>query len=208
MAISLGEAAAWSPNVTVLRVAPPSWGFSGWLIAPIVPHARHDAGQTSRSPNIDRRGDPGSDLRRRGRSTPGHHTRRMAKNLVAVHRARRDRLPARLDSLLQHLVGRRFMVPHGDPVHRAQSGGIEDQMEAGFPRHDHIMGVFVLYHERDDIPASRQHAAPANDLFQGRQALDTLAKALPLLGGQIGVSDQDIHGSSWIVPQPGYTAAR
>jgi hypothetical protein len=43
------------------------------------------------------------------------------------------------------------MVPHGDPMNGAQSGGIEGQIQPVSPGHHHIVGELVLDHGRRDV---------------------------------------------------------
>jgi len=82
-------------------------------------------------------------------------------------------MPAVLHSGLENLIGIRHVIPHGDPCHRPESCGSEDQ-RAIAPGHDGVVRELILYydignHRRADH-ARRLLAPPAKYISQRLQA--------------------------------------
>ena len=66
------------------------------------------------------------------------------------------------------------MVPHGDPVHAAQSSRVEDQVPVRRPGNDNIMAELILDHDLRDVPWWKEGESPAHDAFQGCQGCKRL----------------------------------
>jgi hypothetical protein len=78
---------------------------------------------------------------------------RVAKDDIAIDRARSGGPPAVGEAGIQELVGARGVTPHGDRRDCAQSGAVVDEVNVVGVPDDHVLGVFVLLHHIDERAA-------------------------------------------------------
>ena len=97
----------------------------------------------------------------------------MPEHDGSVDGAGRRRGPTRGDACIEHLVGGRSVIPHGDRVHAAESGRIEHEEAPRVGRsHDHIVREFILNHDIDDLAAMR--AAPDEHILERLQTIESI----------------------------------
>ncbi len=74
------------------------------------------------------------------------------------------------------------MVPHGDRIHAAESGGVEHQDHRPRRGHDHIVRVFVLHDDLGDVPVTDQpvieHVLERGEVRRVRHERGTLGSDL------------------------------
>lgn len=84
------------------------------------------------------------------------------------------------------------MVPHGDRIDAAESGGVEHEGEGVRRGNDHVVGVLVLHDDLDDVPVA--HEAVAQHLLEGRE--------LRRVGDERGTLGGDLRGGAQLAGHP------
>jgi len=90
----------------------------------------------------------------------------MPQHYIAALKLTWRRLPAGGNSRAEQFVGIRLVVPHGDPVHRTESGRVEHESRPVRRAENYVMRELVLNddisrHERRILPDG-----PPEDLFK------------------------------------------
>src|SRR5690242_9386175 len=111
-------------------------------------------------------GDAGSRAVRRVRD----RTTGIAENAFTTLEPRWCRRPATCQPAVEELACRWLVIPHGDRRDPAHSRRIEDEDEPLTPRHDHVVGVFVL---RDDVPHEAGRLLRAEPFEHGAERSQT-----------------------------------
>ena len=78
----------------------------------------------------------------------------MTEDDRAIDGTGRRRDPPTTNAIVEELVGGRAMVPHGDRVDAAESGGVEHERERVRRGDDHVVRVFVLHDDLGDVPVA------------------------------------------------------
>lgn len=100
-------------------------------------------------------------MRHAGDRAPG-----VTEDAIALLESRRRRRPAARETAIEEIARRRLMIPHGDRRDRAHSRRVEHKDEPLAPRHDHIVGVFVLSDDLANGPRRLLCAQPLEDRTQ------------------------------------------
>jgi hypothetical protein len=80
--------------------------------------------------------------------------------------------PASGNPGIEHLVGGRSVIPHGDRVHAAKSCRIEHEKTVGLVD-DHVVRELVLDHDVDHVAAVS--AAPSQHILERLQTIEAPA---------------------------------
>lgn len=72
----------------------------------------------------------------------------MSQHYIATLKLTWRRPPASSNPRPKQLIGIRFVVPHGDPVYRAQSGRVDYESRAVRGAENYVMRELVLNDER------------------------------------------------------------
>ena len=78
--------------------------------------------------------------------------------------------PAGSDACFEELVGRRSVIPHGDRVDRAQSGGVEHEERPVLGAEENVVCIFVLHDDVDRLQDGMLLKGPAECFFQSGQS--------------------------------------
>ncbi len=105
-------------------------------------------------------------------------------------------LPPRDNAHLQNLFRRWSIVPHGDSIHGAKSGGVKDQMLAEFPLHDNIVAVLILHKNLENHTLGRLLQAPLNYFFKSRERPHLGDKSVRLRISEVRMIGQGRHGQT------------
>jgi len=92
-------------------------------------------------------------------------TRGVAEYLRSIDGAGWRRDPAARDAGVEGLVRRRPVVPHGDRVDRAESGGIEHEV-VGVVANDHVVREFVLHDHLEQLGRRALRERPREDVLE------------------------------------------